>query len=88
MAWCERKERERKDRVEQRTKRQFFCRPQEKVQSRLKTFGSRMKLRIWPAFDSFDVVFSGRCINNQRVCIILFVCGKIATVASNALSSF
>ena len=47
-----------------------------------------MKLRIWPAFDSFDVVFCGRCINNQRVCIILFVCGKIATVAPNALSSF
>ena len=47
-----------------------------------------MKLRIWPAFDSFDVVFSGRCINNQRVCIILFVCGKIATVAPMALSSF
>ena len=47
-----------------------------------------MKLRIWPAFDSFDVVFSGRCKNNQLVCIILFVCGKIATVDPNALSSF
>ena len=47
-------ERERKDHFEQRTKRQFFCRPQEKVQSWLETFGSCTKL---PALDSFNMVF-------------------------------
>ena len=54
-------ERERKDCFEQRTKQRFFCRPQEKIQSWLETFGSHTKLRIWHLIHS-SWFFSAMCI--------------------------
>ena len=67
VAWCKQRgdlsiiltECKRKDflNIEQRTKRQFFGLAQDKASSWIETIGSCMKLRKWPAFDLFDLVF-------------------------------